>query len=37
LLGAPLSVITGGVACVIAAGLAFFSARSLRNYEGSGQ
>ena len=33
LLGAPLSVITGGVACLLAAGIAFVKARNLRQYE----
>jgi len=33
LIGAPLSVITGGVGCVVAALLAFVRARSLRSYE----
>lgn len=33
LLGAPLSVITGGTACVIAAVFAFIRARNLRQYE----
>src|SRR5437763_12156385 len=33
LLGAPLSVITGGVACLLAAGIAFVKARNLRHYE----
>jgi predicted MFS family arabinose efflux permease len=33
LIGAPLSVVTGGVACVLAAGLAFVKARNLRRYE----
>src|SRR5207253_10565681 len=32
LLGAPLSVVTGGAACVLAATLAFMKARSLRRY-----
>jgi len=31
--GAPLSVVTGGAACLIAAVLAFAKARSLRHYE----
>jgi hypothetical protein len=33
LLGAPLSVVTGGVACVVAAVFALVKARSLRRYE----
>src|SRR5207253_8530938 len=33
LIGAPLSVITGGVACLLAAGITFFKARTLRRYE----
>lgn len=33
LIGAPLSVITGGAACVIAAVLALIKARNLRQYE----
>ena len=33
LIGAPLSVITGGAACVIAAVLTFVKAKSLRRYE----
>jgi MFS family permease len=33
LIGAPLSVVTGGLACLIAALLAFVRARSLRAYE----
>lgn len=33
LVGAPLSVITGGAACVLAAAFAFVKARSLRQYE----
>ena len=33
LIGAPLSVITGGAACLIAAGLALIKARNLRQYE----
>jgi MFS family permease len=33
LLGAPLSVVTGGAACVIAAVLALMKAKSLRRYE----
>jgi MFS family permease len=32
-IGAPLSVVTGGVACVLAALFAFVKARSLRQYE----
>jgi MFS family permease len=35
LIGAPLSVITGGGGCVVAALLAFVRARSLRSYEGA--
>jgi MFS family permease len=33
LVGAPLSVVTGGVACLIAAALALATARNLRRYE----
>lgn len=33
ILGAPLSVVTGGVACVLAAAFAFVKAKSLREYE----
>ncbi len=33
LIGAPLSVVTGGVACLIAAAIAFGAARNLRGYE----
>jgi MFS family permease len=33
LVGAPLSVVTGGAACLIAAGLALWSAKKLRRYE----
>ena len=33
LIGAPLSVVTGGVGCVVAATLAFARARNLRSYE----
>lgn len=33
LLGAPLSVVTGGVACVLATVFALAKARSLRKYE----
>ena len=33
LIGAPLSVVTGGVACLLAAGVAFVKAKSLRRYE----
>jgi MFS family permease len=33
LIGAPLSVVTGGAACLIAAVFAFIRARSLRQYE----
>jgi MFS family permease len=33
LIGAPLSVITGGVACVLAATAAFMKAKNLRQYE----
>jgi hypothetical protein len=32
-IGAPLSVVTGGVACVLAALFTFVKARSLRQYE----
>src|SRR5437773_2297092 len=35
LIGAPLSVVTGGIGCVVAALLAFVKARSLRSYEGA--
>jgi MFS family permease len=37
LLGAQLSVITGGAGCLIAASIAFFTARSLMKYEGEGR
>ena len=33
LLGAPLSVVTGGVACVVAADFALIKAKNLRRYE----
>ncbi|HEV8588308.1 MAG TPA: hypothetical protein VGQ72_05505, partial [Pyrinomonadaceae bacterium] len=33
LIGAPLSVVTGGAACLIAAAVTFVKARSLRQYE----
>jgi MFS family permease len=33
LIGAPLSVVTGGIACLLAASLAFVKAKSLRQYE----
>jgi fucose permease len=33
LLGAPFSVVTGGAACLIAAGIALAAAKNLRNYE----
>src|SRR5437867_2970611 len=33
LIGAPLSVVTGGIACLLAAGIAFLKARNLRRYE----
>jgi len=33
LIGAPLSVVTGGVACLLAAGFTFVKAKSLRQYE----
>ena len=33
LIGAPLSVVSGGVGCVVAAFLAFIRARNLRSYE----
>jgi MFS family permease len=33
LIGAPLSVVTGGAACLIAAAIAFWAARNLRGYE----
>ena len=35
LVGAPLSVVTGGVACVLAAMFTFLKAKSLRQYESS--
>jgi MFS family permease len=34
LIGAPLSVVTGGVGCVLAALITFVKAKSLRSYEG---
>jgi MFS family permease len=34
LLGAPLSVVTGGVGCLLAVGVALFAARSLRRWQG---
>jgi hypothetical protein len=34
LIGAPLSVVTGGVGCLIAALMALGAARNLRRYEG---
>lgn len=37
LIGAQLSVITGGVGCIVAALLALFTARSLVRYEGQGR
>jgi MFS family permease len=36
LIGAPLSVVTGGVGCLVAAAIAFVAARNLRRYEGAG-
>jgi MFS family permease len=36
LIGAQLSVITGGIGCIVAALLAFFTARSLVNYDRQG-
>jgi hypothetical protein len=33
LIGAPLSVVTGGAACLIAAAIALGTARNLRRYE----
>jgi hypothetical protein len=33
LIGAPLSVVTGGVACVLAAVLTLVKAKNLRHYE----
>ncbi|MDX6385205.1 MAG: hypothetical protein QOK48_2778 [Blastocatellia bacterium] len=36
LLGAPFSVVTGGVACLIAAGIALRTAKNLRKYEENG-
>ena len=33
MIGAPLSVVTGGVACLLAAAIAFVSAKNLRRYE----
>jgi MFS family permease len=33
LIGAPLSVVTGGLGCVVAAAIAFVKARSLRSYD----
>src|SRR5262252_2754908 len=33
LIGAPLSVVTGGIGCLIGAALAFFGAKNLRRYE----
>jgi MFS family permease len=37
LIGAPLSVVIGGVGCLIAAGFTFVSAKKLRRYESSKQ
>jgi hypothetical protein len=34
LIGAPLSVVTGGLGSILAAGLALLKARSLLNYDG---
>jgi hypothetical protein len=34
LIGAPLSVVTGGVGCVVSALIALLKAKSLLNYEG---
>ncbi|MCA1558414.1 MAG: MFS transporter, partial [Acidobacteria bacterium] len=36
LIGAQLSVITGGAGCLVAALIAFFTAKSLLNYERQG-
>ena len=33
IIGAPLSVVTGGAACLVAAAFAFVAARNLRRYE----
>jgi sugar (pentulose or hexulose) kinase len=33
LIGAPLSVVTGGLGCLIAAALALMAAKNLRRYE----
>ena len=33
LIGAPLSVVTGGIGCVVAAAIAFVKAKSLRSYD----
>src|SRR6266850_257254 len=35
LVGAPLSVLTGGIGCLLAAGVAIVAAKNLRRYEGS--
>jgi len=35
LVGAPLSVLTGGIGCLLAAGVAIVAAKTLRRYEGS--
>ena len=37
LIGAPLSVVTGGMGCLIAAAFTFVAAKKLRGYEGSKQ
>ena len=37
LIGAPLSVVVGGVGCLIAAAFTFASAKKLRRYESSRQ
>src|SRR5713226_5203731 len=37
LIGAPLSVVTGGVGCLVAAAFTFVAAKKLRRYESSGQ
>jgi fucose permease len=35
LIGAPLSVVTGGVGCLVGATVALLAAKSLRRYEGA--
>ena len=35
LIGAPLSVVTGGVGCVVAAVITLLAAKNLRRYEGA--